>query len=318
MKMDDKGGAVNFKAFMLMGLVALAFVAFLSLTLPVGTTAQEASTMNFTVANSAPTVGTVTCGQQTPNEAATPGDPTDTYYRAWCYATLTDNNGYQDIFSCNGTFFRTSVNTGAPDTNIRYSNNSCQLVGGTGNTVDCNCTFFLRYWADGNVGWTGNLTAKDPSTFGYAAGTISLASLAAMDLTASKVQWGSLTVNTQTTFNINNKTVSNNTGNVNCSIQMLAAANIMDCVPSPADITYSNIKGWITDYDQAYTAGGTALPYPTQGEFTPTAMIDNRQNTPNSIENRTIYWALSVPTGVNGTCTITVNMYPVMVSSPAQ
>jgi hypothetical protein len=298
---------------MLTGLVALALVAFLSITLPTETVAQgDTATMNFTVINTAPFVGTATCGQGSHTEAAE--------YRAWCYATVTDNNGYQDVSGCNGTFYRTSVGqAGAPNDNNRYSNGTCQLVGGTANTVNCNCTFFMKYYADGNVEWTGNITAKDPASFFHNWTTLTVASLNALELTTNKVQWGILNVGTATTFDAINRTVSNNTGNVNCSIQVQSAGGVtaMNCIPSPANITVANIKAWIQDTAQTWATGGTPLTV-AQAELGEFAWIDNRQHTADGRENRSIYWALNVPSGVNGTCTITVGEFAVMVSSPAQ
>jgi hypothetical protein len=299
---------VKMPAYLILGITASIVLSLfiVSITLPVETQAQDPSQMNFTVGNAAPTVGAVTCDHNTISEA--------TDYIAWCYATVTDTNGYQDVVSCNGTFYRTSAGLpGAENKNVRYGNNSCTLFGGTGNTVTCNCSYLMKYYADGGVGWTGKITAIDASAAtGNAEGVITgdtLDSTLAIALPVSSVLWGTLTVGTSTTFNANDITRANNTGNVNLTISAQSATATMTCAPSPANVTCGQIKAW--NQTGAYAAGGLALTTGSQNLLTSgmdDMWADNLQDgAPATVENRTVYWAISVPTGVNGTCTITVN-----------
>lgn len=145
-----------------------------SVTLPGEIKAQETAMMTFTVANSVPTVGAVTCGN-----TEISGDKN---YVVWCSAPLIDLNGYQDINGCNGTFFKTKTeeteNLG--DDSV-YSNNTCLLFGGSGNTVNCNCSFRIKHPIKKAVEWTGNITGKDHSSSNSATGTIIINHLLVID-----------------------------------------------------------------------------------------------------------------------------------------
>lgn len=287
-----------------------------SVILPVSTQAGVGgAAMNFSVINTAPTVGTVTCDH-------TVGSPSEaTNFVAWCYAVITDLNGYQDVVACNGTFFRTSSGkAGTADDNIRYSNASCQLIGGSSNTVNCNCSFGMKYFADGGVSWTGNISTRDGTAVvahneGVIAGA-TLDALISIDLTSNKSQWGTLVVGTNTTFNTGNFTVVNNTGNVNVTIKVQAvdqlgqACDYMICIPSPANLTLGGTESGIR-YSLAVGGAwstGTVLTsslVEIAGDW-----MDNRQAaTPGKGENRSTYWAIGVPLGVNGTCTVIVNNF---------
>jgi hypothetical protein len=268
--------------------------------------AQKISVMNFTVANSAPTVGAVSCD----HVGLTEGND----YIAWCWATVTDLNGYQDVVGCNGTFFRNSaLQTGVANQNNRYFNSSCFLFGGNANTVTCNCSFGMKYFADGNVLWTGNITAYDSVSSGFNAGAPiknggKIAQITAIQLPVSAAQLGSLTVGTATTFNAFNYTTANNTGNQNQSVQVAAATAQMNCAPSPANIPLTALKCWVQDAGQAWAAGGqllTASATDVAGDW----ILNRQASAPGTVENRSIYLAVNVPNGVNGTCTVTINQY---------
>ncbi|MDD5111361.1 MAG: hypothetical protein PHG85_02325 [Candidatus Altiarchaeota archaeon] len=288
--------------YLLMGIAAsvMVLILALSLTLPTETQAQESAVMNFTVANVAPFITQVTCDTINPLQEGQD-------YNAWCFAEITDLNGWQDVAGCNGTLFKASaLQFAAPNYNVRYVNTTCTLSGGTGMTVDCNCTFFMKYYADGNVIWTGNLTARDTSSFSWNTSNMTrsggkLDELLALDLTRNSVILGSLQLGTTTSFNAGNFTRANNTGNVNQTLQVDSVGTVMDCVPSPADVPVGNIM-----YNVSLGApSGAALA--DAAATVEGAWFRNRQvGTPGTVENRTIYWAVTVPTGINGTCSITI------------
>jgi len=301
-----------------MGLAAslVLFVFIVSVTLPVETQAQKTSTMNFSVSNAAPFVGTVLCTIPASFSEAV-------NYNVTCNATLTDANGYQDVAACNGTWFRaTSQKAGSQDDNVRYSNASCKLDGGSGNNVNCNCWFPVRYFADGTVYWIGNITARDGSnTLGHndSYPGVILTGFMGIQLPTSIVQWGTLVPGgTATTFNSANFTVANNTGNENQSIQVQGAAATMTCTPSPTGNPVGNIKYWTAM--GAYTSGTVLTVSYAQLDLSSSnnnGWIKNRQMaTPGTIENRTAFWAVQAASGINGTCVITVNQN-VGVGTPA-
>jgi len=270
--------------------------------------------MNFSVSNVAPTVGTVTCTFQTPSEAVD--------YNVTCNASITDTNGWQDVVACNATWFKaTSLVGGAANENNKYYNaTGCTLTSGTSNTVNCNCGFRVRYFADGSVNWIGNITARDSSNgLGRAESALqSLTVCRALDLTRSTVQWGSLAPGyAGTWFNITNITVANNTGNVNISFQFTGATADMPCSPSPANNALAKIKycAAIGATGTAYASCGMVLTQTQTGSDIAGGWAKNRQGaTPATIENRTIFWAVATDSGINGTCVITVNQYAVQAN----
>ncbi|MBM3309563.1 MAG: hypothetical protein FJY77_04845 [Candidatus Altiarchaeales archaeon] len=126
---------------------AVIFFCMLAIT---QAAAQEASVMQFSVLNTPPTVGTVSCTQA--------GD------KVLCSAIVTDLNGYNDILGCNGTLQKAGMED-------KYYNNSCSLSDGSGITVNCAC-FFAIQPLEGQ--WTANLTAKDPVAYGQAEGKVTI------------------------------------------------------------------------------------------------------------------------------------------------
>jgi len=127
-------------------------------------------------------------------------------------------------------------------------------------------------------------------------------------LPVGNVLWGTLTVNTPYAFNAGNITRANNTGNVNVTLAVQAASGTMTCAPSPANVNCNQIK--VLNATGAY-ASGLALSEGAQNlqlAGMDNMWLDNvNDDAPYTLDNRTAYWAINVPTGVNGTCTITIN-----------
>jgi hypothetical protein len=111
-----------------------------------------------------------------------------------CNAAITDINGYTDIINASAFFYNTGDGKtwDSPDDNSsHYTNNTCYLSSGAGNTKDATCTFELWYYAS-NGTWECNITGTDNSNLkGSGTDTSEILDLIALDV-PTLLDYGSL------------------------------------------------------------------------------------------------------------------------------
>jgi len=242
--------------------------------------------------NSAPSVGTLTAPSSITLNAGTTKLIT-------CNATLTDTNGYSDIESANATFFDTAqtTETSADDNNNHYTNSSCTLSGGTGNTINASCAFTLQYYANNASSWQCKITTTDGQDTGSNTKNITVNELKTISVTAlgfANSTGGTLDLggtSSQVTMNITN------TGNVNASIQVNSTSfNCSIGTLQPSTIKYSNTSGF------SYSNGTALTSTPTATNITVAARTNDSVSSVNFI-----YWLLQMPSQeVGGNCNGTV------------
>jgi hypothetical protein len=213
-----------------------------------------------------------------------------------CAGTVTDNDGFADITSVEGSFFRTSVGTGSgtDDNNNYYLSGDAQCVpsGGSGNSETYTCTFAVQYFADATDAgspnsadtWTCTLTPSDGVGTGTdASDTTEMASLFALSATAS-INYGTLSPNTDTGVT-NQTTTVTNTGNRDMDPQLSGT----DMTSAGGTIGVARQK-----YSSAtftYSSGGTAL------STTPASLDLILPQRTSTVITDDVYWGIGVQNG---------------------
>jgi len=226
-----------------------------------------------------------------------------------CTATVTDNNGCEDIENGTAVFYRTNATGGAScsdDDNDCYSSETCTedggscTVGGSDLTSTYTCTIAVQYFADATdagsaneaTDWTCEITPIDGTGSGTAdTDTIEMSTLTALDVTGT-IAYGSLALGADTSTS--NQTVTlTNTGNEDMDPQV--SGTNMSCSLGSTEIDVAQQKFGLTDVTYGsltWALSGT----PTARDFT----LPQRTSTAVTDDS---YWGLAVPsTGVGGTC----------------
>ncbi len=225
-------------------------------------------------------------------------------------ATVSDNNGCEDIDSVTVTFFRTDVGAGASDDdNNHYSataSSDGNCTGGGGDLTDTyTATVSVNYYADPTddgspnaaTDWTAKVIPYDEATGTADTDTIEMSSLAALNTTGS-VAYGvlGLGANTGTT---DQTVVVTNTGNegIDTDLDGYGSANgdgnAMGCT-----------IGSIPVANEKYSATAST------GYASKVALSDSAAKLDLDVAQRTgeastkdVYWGLGMPsTGISGSC----------------
>jgi len=243
----------------------------------------------------APTVGIVS----SPSSIALNAGATKTIT---CNSTITDLDGYLNITNVNATFFDPgqASSSSADDNNNHYTNLSCTLSGGSGNTTNAVCGLDLLYYANNASNWECLLNATD--------GTGSGGNTTGQTIVVQQLKALSVTSMNFSTINLGNTSVEEalnitNTGNVNITVQVNGGSTAMNC--GIGTIPLGNERYNITsgfNFVNGTNLTGTAA---NVNNF----VVARRTNDASPSVNY-IYWLLKMPAdGVGGVCsgTITVN-----------
>ena len=235
-------------------------------------------------------------------------------------ATVTDNNGCEDIDSVSVKFFRTDLtSTGADDSNHRYTQ-AATLVGGTctagGSDLSANytATIAVQYYADPTdagsaneaTDWSAEVTPADGS--GGTAGandTIEMATLTALNVTAD-IAYGELALSADTGTTDKTSTITN-TGNESIGVQVDGYEG--DGAHTGTDTSMSCTIGTIPIGNEKYSTT-TAVDWDTKDALTHTAATVTgftvAQRT-DGVTTDDIYWGFGMPAnGVSGDCKGTI------------
>ena len=223
----------------------------------------------------------------------------------WCNATITDDDGWEDIDVVNATFWDPAATTedASDDNSSHYTNYTCSLgTNTTANDVPANCSFTLWYYAN-PVDWTCKIYANDTSgnVDSNSTTTVTINTLRALDA-ENTINFGSLAPGATSPSDVNN-TVTN-CGNAIIDLN-LTGTNLTNATASVSNITVTYIKYNLTNANQDYTANMTSLTESdlTRSEFSLAKSMANPSN-------RTTHWKTSLPSVIEelvytGTITFT-------------
>jgi hypothetical protein len=190
-------------------------------------------TTRVAIGNAAPVVGAITTSDDI-------SIPTCGNVTVWCNATITDANGGNDIKTVNATLWDPASTTEgvADDNSTHYTNTNCTLNGGSGSTVNANCSFALQYYANA-TDWTCNIYANDTSgnVDNNTKTDVTINTLKALGV-ESTINFGSLAPGATSSDDVNN-TVTN-CGNVPIDLN-LSGTNLTNASATLANISVSSI-----------------------------------------------------------------------------
>jgi hypothetical protein len=223
----------------------------------------------------------------------------------WCNATITDNNGFEDINHVNATLWDSAETneTAADDNNNHYTNSSCMLYGGSDNTVNTACSFILYYYANEGSNWICKLTANDTTGYmGSNTTTLTINELVALDLSITSMDYGLLTwgeISSEKNISVTNY------GNIQIDINLSGS----DAAGNTSN-SFNCTTGFIPIGNEKYNISYAGQDYDTNmvsvtGYDTTITSFDLSQVITDGIEsNQTIYWKLKIPlSDVSGNCT---------------
>ncbi len=226
-----------------------------------------------------------------------------------CNATIFDDNGAIDVRNITAMLYDSLVAgpISADDNNNHYTNMSCINITATQKEMNATCTFNIWYYANNNTNnWICNVTATDSfNEKGYGFDTVGVNELVALNV-PSLVDYGPYSPLSLT--NESNITVSN-FGNVAIDISLYGYATFDSDNNSFNCTNRMNIS--INDERYNFTSANTSF-YTEKKNLTNVAAtefsFDLAQRTDDLVNtaNKSMYWQVFVPDGVDGNCTGTI------------
>ncbi|MFH0869585.1 MAG: Ig-like domain-containing protein [archaeon] len=114
---------------------------------------------------------------------------------AFCNLTIISGDDYTSIESVNATLYSATTTLGAVDSNrTHYTNSSCSLVSGGGDSADYFCSFDLFYYAI-NGSWSCTAFARDNYTASNRSDQTTVNQLFAINMTSDIINYSSLQPN---------------------------------------------------------------------------------------------------------------------------
>jgi len=234
-------------------------------------------------------------------------------------ATITDNNGCEDISSVTAVLFRTNVTSGpgASDNNQTHyaatcSSNSDCTAGGSDITETYNCSFSMTWYADPtDVGsnnnatdWTFNVTPSDGSSGVTDSAAQEVNTLTSLFLETSSIAFGSLALGADTGSTNQNTSIANH-GNEGLDVSLTGYgatsgdSQSMNCTIGSTAI--NKLKYNSTTF--TFSSGGIALSNTSTELDLDIAQGSDSTRKPTKLT----YYGFGFPsTGVGGSCTGTV------------
>jgi len=246
-----------------------------------------------------PSVGTVSY----PNNVILNSGTTKTIT---CNATITDPNGFANISNVNATFYDPAQanHSSGDDNNNHYTDSSCSLSGGSGNTINAECGFDIQYYANPSSDWECNITATDGSesasnSSGQNIDIAELKSISTSNLAYHNGTGGSIDLGAtsgELSMNITNL------GNVNVTIQVNGSDNAFVCDIGTIELSkerYNTSSGF------SYNNGINLTSNPTNiSNYEIPQRIDDGSSSVGYV-----YWLLQIPLGgVGGNCTGSISV----------
>ncbi|PIY59879.1 hypothetical protein COY95_04725 [Candidatus Woesearchaeota archaeon CG_4_10_14_0_8_um_filter_47_5] len=227
-----------------------------------------------------------------------------------CNGVVRDEDGFADITSVNATIYRSSSTKNAVDSYlVHYTDSICTTSGGSGKTLNFECTFDVWFHADPGT-WYCDIKVKD--TFSAVNSTTPdsevLGVLMAIDVADGTIDYGAIPVgrNTDTHGNLEQNKVVENEGNVLFDLNLdgfAASSNdgkAMSCASGDIAVGYQH-------WSLASGTYGAAIPLPSGGDDVTAfnlAEASTASGTPAPTTD-TVYFHMEVPSTpiVSGACT---------------
>ena len=253
----------------------------------------DSSATSVTITNALPVASATSLDSDATNVTLTE----NTTKTVTCVATVTDNNGFEDIISVEARLYKTTSGaSGSADDNVRYiltGNSECVPSGGSDLTETYTCAFSVQFFADPADNWTCQVTPTDSIGAGTAdSDTIILNALNALNV-ATGIAYGSMGLGNDSGASPI-ATLVTNTGNTLMDPQVSSSAT-MSC--TIGTIPIANQKYAAATF--TYSSEGVAL-----STVDTTLNLDLPKPTSTTPVNDNSYWGILIPsTGVEGSCT---------------
>ena len=263
-----------------------------------------------TIGNAAPQVTNVhldEASDPTPDETITLAAH-EYYNRIWCNFTVTDNNGQADIRVPKANLTRLGTSQYASDnTDNHYSNTSCIYnVSGGGNSLEFQCLFRVRYWAD-NGTWFCNVSVNDTSMQANGqnnseSDTATIVGTIGLKLNQTTfLSYGTLAAGQDSSAP--SMTTIINTGNWELDIDlngtdMTNASNTI--LAENQSYNYSAAPTTTSEYPGAWDGTGSSRLTFAQASLTDFTLADKddaQASDPFWYQNKTISWKIRIPSG---------------------
>lgn len=291
--MEIEGDKYFVLLYLLLLLVVLATPAVLADGL------NDNLTTYVIVGNAAPTVGAITCVPASVTLAA------ETSTLLNCTATVSDNNGHENLMGIRGEFYNDSL--GANNNFTKHYNNATCLFTSNGtspknSTVEC--TFSIYFHAN-PADWTIYFNVSDAAgDTGNNTGTITVASLIALNVTETVINFGNVALDGTS---LQQNTTIKNTGNVELDILInesshggnmtcdgVGSANI-NTSDTSTGVRYNTTNGFV--FDEA------AWKLSSGNDFININWSKSDNGTGTTPPGYDMYWLIKVPdSGVSGNC----------------
>ncbi|MCK5282023.1 MAG: hypothetical protein KAK00_01310 [Nanoarchaeota archaeon] len=220
----------------------------------------------------------------------------------YCNATITDENGVDDIRSVNSTLYYTPVGVlSDDDNNDHYTNNTCENISSTANTIDYVCSFNVYYYADNGI-WTCNISAFDNiSNIGSDAIGTTVSELLAIDVSPYIIDYGEIGPgeNSSDDFKLN----ITNFGNIDFNVTVDGFAR-----EDEDNLSMNCTRGNISIEYQKYSIHENQLYYEMNNLSDLPALISNftlpqrTNDTTYKRDKNHTYWKMGLPYGIQGNC----------------
>ncbi len=291
--MEIEGDKYFVLLYLLLLLVVLATPAVLADGL------NDNLTTYVIVGNAAPTVGAITCIPTSVTLAA------ETSTLLNCTATVSDNNGYENLMGIRGEFYNDSL--GDEDNYTKHYNNATCLFtknGSISTDSEVECTFSIYFHANPGE-WTIYFNVTDAAgDTGSNTNTVTVASLTALNVTETVINFGDLDLDETS---VQQTTTIKNTGNVELDILInesshggnmtcdgVGSANINTSATSTG-VRYNTTDGFTFDEAEwKLTSDNNEIDINWSKSY------DGASTTPPGYD---LYWLIKVPdSGVSGNC----------------
>jgi hypothetical protein len=238
----------------------------------------------------------------------------------YIYGEVEDNNGQDDFNAISISLYKTGITCAAnpnnDPNNCYWNNDSNAGVGTCTFTNDANplrkdyeCSANLASWTDATDAdagsdaakqWYLKVTVGDGTTMATnTARTFEVSSLASLSIPAT-VDFGTMALNSVTTSANNQSQTITQQGNVANDVKVSMAGANMNCSASTAGIPRANLKWSVTDV--SFDSGTAMTDTPVDTDLGVAKQISA------SAVTKPLYWNISIPYGVEGTCSSTVTM----------
>ncbi|MFH1174181.1 MAG: hypothetical protein V1725_03555 [archaeon] len=212
-----------------------------------------------------------------------------------CNATVTDDNGRDDIQNVNATFYLDTVSPTDPDNVTLHYSTVCSCVNNTLTSINCSCPFSIWYVAK-NGTWRCNMTALDSAAIAYGVKPVTMNKLYALNVTEG-IDYGNIEAD-----NISAEVMANitNLGNVPLHVSVQGyGSSINDGLSFVCQ--NNNISSSFQRFSTNTSVFSEKTPINGSVQVIQDFQIPSTDNESSPYQN-TMYWQAQAPTSSYGSC----------------